>query len=171
MPPRSRHSSTNRPPRNSSRIPTAVRGREAPAYAELAQAAQAAGFEVTASQVHDWVVDGLLPRTANQVSVGRHGFVTERAPDVTPQLLVLCQLRRQTKSRHKLAGDPDDDAPALQAARRDLTTAVLDRVELWGPFVTALRPRPAFAALIAAGAYQAAEPAMARIEIRLGDQL
>ncbi len=103
MPPRSRRSSTNRPPRNSSRIPTAVRRREAPGYAELAQAAHAAGFEVTASQVHEWVVDGLLPRTAQQVSLGRHGFVTERAPGVTPQLLALCQLRRQTKSRHKLA--------------------------------------------------------------------
>ena len=70
----------------------------------------------------------------------------------------------------ELWGDPDDDAPALQAARRDLMTAVFDRVELWGPFVTGLRPRPAFAALIAAGAYQAAEPGMARIRLGSGDQ-
>jgi hypothetical protein len=66
-----------------------------------------------------------------------------------------------------LWGDPKDDAPELQAARRDLMTAVFDRVELWGPFVTGLRPRAAFAALVAAGAYQAAEPAPARIEILL----
>ena len=44
-------------------------------------------------------------------------------------------------------------------------TAVFDRVELWGPFVTALRPRAAFADLIEAGAYQATEPALARIKI------
>ena len=70
------------------------------------------------------------------------------------------------RSVGELWGDPDDDAPALQAGRRDLMTAVFDRVELWGPFVTGLRPRPAFAALIAAGAYQAAAPAMARIELQ-----
>ncbi len=64
-----------------------------------------------------------------------------------------------------LWGDPEDVAPELQAARRDLMLAVFDRVELWGPYVTALRPRPAFATLVEAGAYQAGERAMTRIVI------
>ncbi len=72
---------------------------------------------------------------------------------------------RLLRSVGDLWGDPEDDAPELQAARRDLMTAVFDRVELWGPLVTGLRPRAAFAALVAAGAYQAGDSTLPRITI------
>ncbi len=65
-----------------------------------------------------------------------------------------------------LWGDPEDTSAELQAARRDLMTAVFERVELWGPFVTALQPRTEFAALVEAGAYQAAPPTLPRIGIQ-----
>jgi hypothetical protein len=85
-------------------IPTSVRRGEPPIYRELAEAAHAAGFaDVSASQVHEWVVDGLLPPTAHQRSRGRHGFVSEPREGVVEQLLALCQHRAQTKSRDRLA--------------------------------------------------------------------
>lgn len=85
-------------------IPTSVRRGEPPIYRELAEAAHAAGFpKVSASQVHEWVVDGLLPPTADQRSHGRHGFVSERREAVAEQLLALCRHRTQTKSRDRLA--------------------------------------------------------------------
>ena len=66
----------------------------------------------------------------------------------------------------ELWGDPEDTSAELQAARRDLMAAVFERVELWGPYVTALQPRTEFAALVEAGAYQAGTPAMPRIPIQ-----
>lgn len=86
------------------RIPTAVRRREAPIYTELAAAAHAAGFpKVTPVQIHEWVVDGLLPHTAEQRSVGRHGFETVRHTGVEDQLIALCGMRQATKSWNRLA--------------------------------------------------------------------
>jgi hypothetical protein len=86
------------------RISTAVRRREAVAYAELAAAAHAAGFpKITAGQVHEWVMAGLLPATADQRSLGRHGFETLRRPGVEDQLIALCRLRQATKSWDRLA--------------------------------------------------------------------
>jgi hypothetical protein len=85
-------------------ISTAVRRRDAVVYAELAGAAHDGGFpRITASQVHEWVMDGLLPPTAEQRSVGRHGFETVRLPGSENQLLALCRLRAQTKSWDRLA--------------------------------------------------------------------
>ncbi len=103
MHPRASHTSTNRPSRDSAPISTAVRRREARTYADLAAAAREAGFDVSPSQVQEWVMAGLLPRTGEQVSVGRHGFTTERQPGVAEQLLALCRLRQRTKSWGKLA--------------------------------------------------------------------
>jgi hypothetical protein len=86
------------------RISTSVRPGEAPVYRDLAAAARAAGFpKITAGQVHEWVMDGLLPATAEQHSIGRHGFETVRRPGVEDQLLALCRLRAQTKSWDRLA--------------------------------------------------------------------
>jgi hypothetical protein len=48
-------------------------------------------------------MDGLLPPTAQQRSVGRHGFETVRRPGVEEQLLALCRLRGKTKSWDRLA--------------------------------------------------------------------
>ncbi len=63
-----------------------------------------AGFpKVTPGQVHEWVVNRLLPRTAEQRSIGRHGFETIRRSGVEDQLLALCRLREQTKSWDRLA--------------------------------------------------------------------
>jgi len=103
MRPRASRNSIKPARHNSASISTAVRGREARTYADLAGAAQLAGFAVTQSQVHEWVMDRLLPSTGEQLSAGRHGFVTARQPRVTEQLLALCRWRRQTKSWHKLA--------------------------------------------------------------------
>ena len=81
-----------------------VRRGEAPVYADLAEAAHAAGFaSITPGQIHKWVNDGLLPSTAEQRSVGRHGFETVRLPGAENQLLALCRLRAQTKSWDRLA--------------------------------------------------------------------
>jgi hypothetical protein len=81
-----------------------VRPGEAPVYAALADAAHAAGFAtITSGQIHKWVNDGLLPPTAEQRSVGRHGFETVRLPGAENQLLALCRLRAQTKSWDRLA--------------------------------------------------------------------
>ena len=85
-------------------ISTAVRRRDAVVYAELAGAAHDGGFpRITASQVHGWVMDGLLPPTGEQRSAGRHGFETIRLAGAEAQLLALCRLRAQTKSRDRLA--------------------------------------------------------------------
>lgn len=85
-------------------ISTAVRQRDAIVYRDLAAAAHAAGFpKITPGQVHEWVMDGLLPPTADQHSVGRHGFESVRRPGVEDQLLALCRLRAQTKSWDRLA--------------------------------------------------------------------
>lgn len=85
-------------------ISTAVRRREAVVYAELAGVAHDGGFpRITASQVHEWVMDGLLPPTGEQRSAGRHGFETIRLAGAEAQLLALCRLRAQTKSRDRLA--------------------------------------------------------------------
>ena len=48
-------------------------------------------------------MDGLLPATAEQRSLGRHGFETVRRPGVEDQLLALCRFRAQTKSWDRLA--------------------------------------------------------------------
>jgi hypothetical protein len=48
-------------------------------------------------------MNGLLPPTAEQRSVGRHGFETVRRPGLEDQLLALCRLRAQTKSWNRLA--------------------------------------------------------------------
>ncbi len=104
MHPRTDHHWTKRAPRNSAPISPSVRASEAPLYRELAAAANDAGFaDVTASQVHEWVKAGLLPPTGDQVSHGRHGFITERRSGVTNQLLALCRWRKQTKSWARLA--------------------------------------------------------------------
>lgn len=86
------------------RISTSVRRGEAPVYRDLAAAAHAAGFaKITPGQVHEWVMDGLLPATAEQRSLGRHGFETVRLPGAEDQLLALCRLRQTTKSWNRLA--------------------------------------------------------------------
>jgi len=65
--------------------------------------ARAAGHpDVTAAAVHEWVMDGLLPGTGEQASVGRHGFVTAPRAGVEPQLLALCRLRVATRSWNHL---------------------------------------------------------------------
>lgn len=77
---------------------------ERPVYEALAASAGAAGFEnVTASQVHRWVRDRLLPATGHQVALGRPGFRTVRSPAAEAQLLALCAWRRQTKRLDELA--------------------------------------------------------------------
>ena len=43
---------------------------------------------------------------------------------------------------------------------------VFERVELWGPFVTGLRPRRWFTVLVKAGAYQAGLEEVARIQVQ-----
>lgn len=86
------------------RISTSVRRGEAPVYRDLAAAAHAAGFpKITPGQVHEWVMDGLLPAIADQHSLGRHGFETVRRPGVADQLIALCRLRARTKSWDRLA--------------------------------------------------------------------
>jgi hypothetical protein len=76
---------------------------ERPIYVSLATAARAAGFVVTASQVHRWVRDELLPPTAKQVSRGRRGFETQPANGVAEQLRAVCAWRHSTKRHHELA--------------------------------------------------------------------
>jgi hypothetical protein len=77
---------------------------EAPVYRELADVAHAAGHvNVSPAQVHKWRMDGLLPPTGEQVSVGRRGFATVRASRVEEQLLALCDFRSETKSWNRLA--------------------------------------------------------------------
>jgi hypothetical protein len=48
-------------------------------------------------------MDGLLPPTAEQHSVGRRGFESHRLPGAEDQLLALCRLRQSTKSWDRLA--------------------------------------------------------------------
>jgi len=80
-------------------ISTAARARDARVYADLARYAVEAGYsDVTATMVHEWVVAGLLPPTADQQSAGRRGFQTVRRPGVKDQLLALCAARQRTKS-------------------------------------------------------------------------
>ena len=76
---------------------------EWPIYESLAADARAAGCDVTASQVHRWVREQLLPSTGSQVSRGRRGFETQPAEGVLPQLLALCGWRRHTKRHDPLA--------------------------------------------------------------------
>ena len=77
---------------------------EAPVYRELADVAHAAGHvDVSPAQVHKWRMDGLLPPTGEQVSVGRRGFATVRASRVEEQLLALCDFRSETNPWNLLA--------------------------------------------------------------------
>lgn len=93
-----------RPVRTSRQISTSAGAGQAPVYRELAAAAHAAGHtDVSPTQIHEWVMDGLVPPTSRQVSVGRRGFTSVREPGVEEQLLALCHLRRETKSWDRLA--------------------------------------------------------------------
>jgi hypothetical protein len=48
-------------------------------------------------------MDGLIPSTATQISVGRAGFVTAKDARAEEQLLAVCRLREKTKSWDRLA--------------------------------------------------------------------
>lgn len=77
---------------------------ERPVYESLAATARAAGHtDVTASRVHRWVRDRLLPATGRQIPLGRAGFRTERSVAAEAQLLALCKWRRHTKRLDELA--------------------------------------------------------------------
>ncbi len=123
------------PPRKSPLFPTSAGDREAPVYHDLATKAHEAGFpDVSPSQVHEWVMAGLLPPTARQVSLGgNRGFRTERLPGVEEQLIALCRLRHQTKSHDRLALLLWLDGWPIDSARvRDAVVAWLPQIPTRG---------------------------------------
>ena len=76
---------------------------EAPVYRDLAEKARAAGLKISASQVHEWVMDELLPSPGHRESKGQAGFRTERHDGIEEQLRALCDFRATTKSWNRLA--------------------------------------------------------------------
>lgn len=91
------------PCKTGGRFSTYADRNEAPVYRDLAAKARAAGFRISASQVHEWVMDDLLPSPGHRVSRGQAGFRTERHEGMEEQLIALCQFRAVTKSWDRLA--------------------------------------------------------------------
>jgi hypothetical protein len=122
---------------------------------------KAAEFATLNSTMTALELERLKRETKDQIAQLRAGPLPSQEHHVN--LLAAAHLLRQVGS---IWGDPLDDALELQVARRDLMVAMFDEVVLWGPRVVSVRPRPAFAALVDAGAYRAGTPSGPRIAVR-----
>lgn len=125
---------------------------------------KAAEFATLTSTMTALELERLKRETSDQIAQLKAGPAPSQERRVN--LLAAADLLRQIGA---IWGDPSDDALELQVARRDLMVAMFEEVVLWGPCVVSVRPRPAFVALVDAGAYRAGTTSMPKVAIRGGD--